>query len=398
MHKLIRFNELALIIAIVIVFCFTATFDSNHSYLTKSTASIADISRQCALLGILAIGSTIVIISGGIDLSAGSMVALGGTVCASLLLMLASPAEMSGKAPLRVWVFAVATIGTLGVGFMVGTLHTWLITSVKLPPFIATLSTLVGLRSFARILCDYATKNFSEGRSASSNIYVSDTITTFIRTNIGISIICWILLLVLTWVLLNLTVLGRHLYAVGGNEQAARLSGIRTDRVKWFAYCFGSITASIAGIFYLADVTVASPVTMAQGHELNAIAASVVGGCSLQGGVGTASGTLLGTIFLRLVVDGVAKLIKSNADVYEGLVVGFVVVLAVTFSQLRQRGASTMRLFAGVQGYFAVISLSLLLTFLTLFIKHNVILAASLGVVVLVLLMTWKVVEDQRHR
>lgn len=398
MHKLIRFNELALIIAIVIVFCFTATFDSNHSYLTKSTASIADISRQCALLGILAIGSTIVIISGGIDLSAGSMVALGGTVCASLLLMLASPAEMSGKAPLRVWVFAVATIGTLGVGFMVGTLHTWLITSVKLPPFIATLSTLVGLRSFARILCDYATKNFSEGRSASSNIYVSDTITTFIRTNIGISIICWILLLVLTWVLLNLTVLGRHLYAVGGNEQAARLSGIRTDRVKWFAYCFGSITASIAGIFYLADVTVASPVTMAQGHELNAIAASVVGGCSLQGGVGTASGTLLGTIFLRLVVDGVAKLIKSNADVYEGLVVGFVVVLAVTFSQLRQRGASTMRLFAGVQGYFAVISLSLLLAFLTLFIKHNVILAASLGVVVLVLLMTWKVVEDQRHR
>lgn len=398
MHKLIRFNELALIIAIVIVFCFTATFDSNHSYLTKSTASIADISRQCALLGILAIGSTIVIISGGIDLSAGSMVALGGTVCASLLLMLASPAEMSGKAPLRVWVFAVATIGTLGVGFMVGTLHTWLITSVKLPPFIATLSTLVGLRSFARILCDYATKNFSEGRSASSNIYVSDTITTFIRTNIGISIICWILLLVLTWVLLNLTVLGRHLYAVGGNEQAARLSGIRTDRVKWFAYCFGSITASIAGIFYLADVTVASPVTMAQGHELNAIAASVVGGCSLQGGVGTASGTLLGTIFLRLVVDGVAKLIKSNADVYEGLVVGFVVVLAVTFSQLRQRGVSTMRLFAGVQGYFAVISLSLLLTFLTLFIKHNVILAASLGVVILVLLMTWKVVEDQRHR
>lgn len=398
MHKLIRFNELALIIAIVIVFCFTATFDSNHSYLTKSTASIADISRQCALLGILAIGSTIVIISGGIDLSAGSMVALGGTVCASLLLMLATPAEMSGSTPLRAWVFAVAILGTLGVGFMVGTLHTWLITSVKLPPFIATLSTLVGLRSFARILCDYATKNFSVGKSASSNIYVSDTINTFIRTNIGISIICWILLLVLTWVLLNLTVLGRHLYAVGGNEQAARLSGIRTDRVKWFAYCFGSITASIAGIFYLADVTVASPVTMAAGHELNAIAASVVGGCSLQGGVGTASGTLLGTIFLRLVVDGVAKLIKSNADVYEGLVVGFVVVLAVTFSQLRQRGASTMRLFAGVQGYFAVISLSLLLTFLTLFIKHSVILAAGLGVATLVLLMTWKVLEDQRHR
>lgn len=398
MHKLIRFNEVALIVAIALVFCFTAFFDSNHSYVNNWQGSISDISRQCALLGILAIGSTIVIISGGIDLSAGSMVALGGTVCASILLMLSTPAEMSGSTPIRAWIVATAIVGTLGVGFLVGTLHTWLITSVKLPPFIATLSTLVGLRSFARILCDYATRNFGATKSASSNIYVSDTINTYIRSNFGISIACWIVLLILTWILLNLTVLGRHLYAVGGNEQAARLSGIRTDRVKWFAYCFGSMSASLASIFYLADISVASPVQMAAGHELNAIAASVVGGTSLQGGVGTASGTFLGTIFLRLVVDGVAKLIKSNADLYEGLVVGIVVVMAVTFSQLRQRSGASMRLFAGIQGYFAIITLSLLLTLLTLFIQHNAILASLLGGGTLLLLLIWKVVEDQRYR
>ncbi len=398
MFKLIRFNEVALLVAIALVICFTAYFDSNHSYVNKPGNSARDIARQCALLGILAIGSTVVIISGGIDLSAGSMVALGGTVCASILLMLATPNEMSGSTPIRYWVVATAILGTLSVGFLVGTLHTWLITSVRLPPFIATLATLVGLRSFARILCSYATANFGVNKSASANIYIQDTVFTFLRENIAFSIMAWILLLGLTWVLLNLTVLGRHLYAVGGNEQAARLSGIRTDRVKWFAYCFGSMTASLASIFYLADISVASPVTLAAGHELNAIAASVVGGCSLQGGVGTASGTLLGTIFLRVVVDGVAKLIKSNADVYEGLVVGVVVVLAVTFSQIRQRGASTMRLFAGVQGYFAVVTLAILTTFLVLFIQGTALFASVLGGGTFVLLMAWKVIEDQRHR
>ncbi len=398
MFKLIRFNEVALLVAIAFVIYFTASFDSNHSYYENPSNSARDIARQCALLGILAIGSTVVIISGGIDLSAGSMVALGGTVCASLLLMLATPEEMDGSKPIRAWVVAIAMGGTLTVGFLVGTLHTWLITSIRLPPFIATLATLVGLRSFARILCGYATTHYGVNKSPSANIYISDTIFTFLREHIIFSIAAWLILLGLTWVLLNLTVLGRHLYAVGGNEQAARLSGIRTDRVKWFAYCFGSMTASLASIFYLADISVASPVTLAAGHELNAIAASVVGGCSLQGGVGTALGTMLGTVFLRVVVDGVAKLIKSNADVYEGLVVGVVVVLAVTFSQLRQRGVGTMRLFAGVQGFFAAFTLALLTTLLILFIHGSAVMASSIGGIVLIALVGWKVMEDQRHQ
>jgi ABC-type branched-subunit amino acid transport system permease subunit len=133
--------------------------------------------------------------------------------------------------------------------------------------------------------------------------------------------------------MLSRTVLGRHLKALGGNEQAARLAGIHTENVKWFAYCFGAMTAALAGLFYIANESVAAPVNQGRGHELNAIAAAVVGGCSLSGGVGTVQGTVLGAFFLRVVIDAVSKIIKTGADVYEGLIVGVVVVLAVTFAQ-----------------------------------------------------------------
>ena len=116
--------------------------------------------------------------------------------------------------------------------------------------------------------------------------------------------------------LLRQTVVGRHLYALGGNEQAARLSGIRTDRLKWLAYCISAMCASLAGILFIGDQSVADPQTLGRGYELNAIAAAVVGGCSLQGGVGTVSGTILGCLFLRSVIDGIAKIIKTGADVY----------------------------------------------------------------------------------
>jgi ribose/xylose/arabinose/galactoside ABC-type transport system permease subunit len=163
-----------------------------------------------------------------------------------------------------------------------------------------------------------------------------------------------------TWFILARTVLGRHLYALGGNEQAARLSGIRTDKLKWFAYVFGAMTASLAGLFYIANEGVSAPVNQGRGHELNAIAAAVVGGCSLQGGIGTVPGTMLGALFLRIVIDSVAKIIESNADIWEGLIVGVVVVLAVTFSQLKQWRQMDRKLFSGMIGWWAIVGLSLL--------------------------------------
>jgi ribose/xylose/arabinose/galactoside ABC-type transport system permease subunit len=162
------------------------------------------------------------------------------------------------------------------------------------------------------------------------------------------------LLAAFTWFLLSRTVLGRHAYALGGNEQAARLSGIRTENVKWFAYCFSAVCASIAGLFYMFDVSVARPSNQAAGYELNAIAAAVVGGCALSGGVGRVPGVVLGALFLRVVVDAVSKIIKSGADVWEGMIVGIVVVLAVTFTQARDLLGSGRRFFPGLRGKVAI--------------------------------------------
>jgi ribose/xylose/arabinose/galactoside ABC-type transport system permease subunit len=350
-------NELALVAAILIVVVATAALDSNHSYLKRPGDSIRDIARNTALLGMFALGASVVIISGGIDLSSGSMIAFSGTVCACLMLALA-PERMSAQAPVGVAVVIGAMIGTIVVGFLVGTLHAWLITAVRLPPFVATLATLVGLRSLARALCESVTTTMTGAKS--SQIYVNDPIFKYLRDNVWVSVVVFCVLAVFTAILLSRTVLGRHIYALGGNEQAARLSGIRTENVKWVAYCFGAITASIAGIFYVANESVAAPVNQGRGHELNAIAAAVVGGCSLQGGIGTVSGTVLGAIFLRVVIDAVAKIIKTGADVYEGFIVGIVVVMAVTFSQLRQLIASGRQLLPGALGICAIPTLALL--------------------------------------
>jgi len=323
-------NEWSLLVAIVLAIVFTAIVDTNHTYFFRPMESLRDIARNSAMLGIFSLGAAVVIIAGGIDLSSGSMIALSGTVCSVTMLSLA-PTEMMAFKPVGSAVVLIAVLASLLTGFFVGTLHTWLITVVRLPPFIATLATLVGLRSFARAVCESSTAVLTPTKSALIN--VADPVFKVVRENVWFSVGTFLILAFFTWLMLSRTVLGRHLKALGGNEQAARLAGIHTENVKWFAYCFGAMTAALAGLFYIANESVAAPVNQGRGHELNAIAAAVVGGCSLSGGVGTVQGTVLGAFFLRVVIDAVSKIIKTGADVYEGLIVGVVVVLAVTFAQ-----------------------------------------------------------------
>ena len=357
-----RQSEWALVVAIGLAVVFTAVVDSNHSYYTQPLESLRDIARNTALLGIFALGAAVVIIAGGIDLSSGSMIALSGTVCATTMLALA-PAEVMSFKPVGPLIVAAACGASLLTGFVVGTLHTWLITVVRLPPFIATLATLVGLRSFARAICESSTAALTPTKSALIN--VADPLFKTVRDNVWIPVAVFLLLAAFTWLLLVRTVLGRHLQALGGNEQAARLAGIRTENVKWFAYCFGAMTAALAGLFYVANEAVAAPVNQGRGHELNAIAAAVVGGCSLSGGVGTVPGTVLGAVFLRVVIDAVSKLIKTGADVYEGLIVGIVVVLAVTFAQAGGSPRPDRRLLPGSLGLCTIPILAVVVGSLT---------------------------------
>lgn len=347
-------NELGLLVAVVAVVVVTTVF--SDAYRDKPLQNAEEILRQTSLLGVFALGAAIVIISGGIDLSSGSVIAFSGAVCASIMLALA-PLDASGAPDtqdLGIGILAIAIGGTLLVGFLIGTLHAWLITVVGLPPFVATLASLVGLRSLARVLVQEVTTVLTPtGRT--TQIYIYDEAFARLGVTWWIPLGIFLALSLVSWLLLSRTVVGRHLYAMGGNEAAARLSGIRTDHLKWLAYCLGAMTASVAGILYMAEVRTAYPAVQGLGYELNAIAAAVVGGCSLQGGVGLIGGTVLGVLFLRVVIDSVAKLVKVGADEYQGIIVGVLVVLAVAFNELRQSARGTgKQFFPGTLGILAI--------------------------------------------
>lgn len=354
--RLFWHSEAALVLAILVVIAVTIFLDSQHAYWTDPWPSARNILRQSAMLGIFALGAAIVIISGGIDLSCGSVIAFSGSFCASLMILLARQ-EMQNYQPVGIPVIAIAIGGTLIMGFLIGSFHAWLITVIGLPPFVATLATLVGLRSLARVMVENITQQALGHRS--TQIQIFDNQFRYLATSVWIPVVLFIVLASLAWIMMTRTVVGRHLHALGGNEQAARLSGIPTDRLKWLAYCMGAVLSSMAGIIYIGVTSVAEPQTLGAGYELNAIAAAVVGGCSLQGGVGTIPGTVLGVLFLRTVIDAVAKVIKSNADIYEGLIVGSVVVIAVAMSQIRQAAKIRKRFFAGPLGIVTIINLSL---------------------------------------
>ncbi len=362
-------NELGLVIATVAVLLGTTIFDSQRSYLIDPGGCLQEVLRQAGMLGIFALGAAVVIIAGGIDLSAGSVIAFSGTVCASTMVVLA-PLAMRKAEPLGPAVIVAAIAATVAAGFLVGTLHALLITRMGMPPFIATLGSLVGLRSAARVMIEHSSRLITAGGRSSSQINIFDQSfrdltqwnwriplpglwsrfwewlvklllgdearAAWTQIVVPAPFLVFIAFALMCGLLMRRTVLGRHLYALGGNEAAARLSGVRTDLLKWFVYCLSAMLCSVASLFYIGEVGGVKPEQLARGYELNAIAAAVVGACSLQGGSGTITGTVLGVLFLRTVLDAVAKIIDRGADLYEGMIVGVVVILAVAVSRLRR--------------------------------------------------------------
>ncbi len=351
-------SELVLLLAVLLVIGNTALMDD--SYIKKPGQNAEELLRQTALLGIFALGAATVIIAGGIDLSSGAVIAFSGAICTSIIIALAPQDEFGNvdTRDLSRWILVVAVLGTLLVALLIGSFHAWLITVVGLPPFVATLASLVGLRSLARVFVQDVTQAVT-GQS-NTQIYVNDETFRSWGDSWWIPLTIFLVLSGLMWVLLSCTVVGRHLYALGGNEEAAKLSGIRTENLKWLAYCLGTVTAAIAGILLSSYVGMSNPATQGMGYELDAIAAAVVGGCSLAGGIGTVPGVMLGALFLRVVIDSVAKTVKSNPDEFQGLIVGVLVVLAVAFNELRGAGGLKRTFFPGGLGVANLFILSLL--------------------------------------
>lgn len=316
----LKTQEFGLLLANLLAWLLILTLDPQHNFASLDSARL--LLREAVTLGIFSIGAAMVIIAGGIDLSLGSVIAFTGVVCAMLLRTLGAE-SLTAHQPLPFWILAVSILMTLLTGLCVGVFHTLLIIKLDLPPFIATLGTLAGLRSLAKVLCNDA--KVPANNEAFRALYTVWWVPALIFVVVAMGAV----------LLMRRTAVGRHLYALGGNEEAARLSGLNVSRLKIMAYSAAALLSTIVGILYAARQG-QGDAESAVGYELNAIAAAVVGGCNLRGGAGTITGTVLGVTFLTIVVNGIANVIKVDSTQWEGLVMGIVLILAVAINRFRK--------------------------------------------------------------
>lgn len=276
-------------------------------------ANLITVARQISINGILAVGATYVLLTGGVDLSLGSVVALSGVVAASL----AHP----GQYPLVVPVAAGVLTG-LGCGLVNGLV----ITLGRVAPFIVTLGMMTAARGLALVL--------SQGRPVSNLSNGFARLAGGDLAGVPYPVLILLGVAVLSGVFLRNIRLGRYLYAVGGNELAARACGLNVEAIKTFAYAVCGALAGLAGVVLASRITAGQP-NAGLGYELDAIAAVVIGGTSLSGGVGGVTGTLLGALLMGVINNGLDLLNVSSY--YQQIVKGVIIVGAVW---LDQRGKS----------------------------------------------------------
>lgn len=298
LSRLLR--EYGIVIALVVI-CGTLSFCSPHFLTWPNLITVA---RQISLNGILAVGVTFVLLTGGVDLSLGSVVALTGVVAASF----AHP----GDYPL----FVPIAMGIL-VGMGCGATNGLIITRGRVAPFIVTLGMMTVARGLALVI--------SGGRPVSN---MSPALTRLGGDCFGLPIPVLVLggSAAFAWLFLNNIRLGRYIYACGGNEAAARTAGINVGLVKWFAYTVCGAMSGLAGVLLAARITTGQP-NAGIAYELDAIAAAVIGGISLSGGIGSIRGTLLGAALMGVINNGLDLLNVSSY--YQLIIKGAIIVGAV---------------------------------------------------------------------
>ncbi|MGA5344810.1 substrate-binding domain-containing protein [Streptomyces griseoincarnatus] len=301
----------ALTALIVLVIAMSAL---SGDFLTAD--NLLNVGVQAAVTAILAFGVTFVIVSAGIDLSVGSVAALSATV-------LAWSATEAGIPVALAVVLAVVT------GIACGLVNGFLVSYGKLPPFIATLAMLSVARGLSLVISQGSPIAFPDSVS-----HLGDTLGGWLPVPVLVMAVMGLL----TAFVLGRTYIGRSMYAIGGNEEAARLSGLRVKRQKLAIYAFSGLFAAAAGIVLASRLASAQP-QAAQGYELDAIAAVVIGGASLAGGTGKASGTLIGALILAVLRNGLNLL--SVSAFWQQVVIGVVIALAVLFDTVRRKAGAT---------------------------------------------------------
>lgn len=277
-----------------------------------SAANLITVARQISLNGILAVGVTHVLLTGGVDLSLGSVVALSGVIAAGL----AHPGD---------WPLIVPIGAGIVSGAVCGLFNGVIVARGRVAPFIVTLGMMTIARGLALVI--------SRGRPVSN---LSDGFTSLGGDLYGVPIPVLVLLVMAigSWVLLANTRAGRHIYAVGGNESAAWAAGINVPGIKVFAYTLCGAMAGLAGVVLAARITTGQP-NAGVAYELDAIAAAVIGGTSLSGGTGGIGGTMLGALLMGVINNGLDLLNVSSY--YQQIVKGVIIVGAVWLDRRQRR-------------------------------------------------------------
>jgi ribose transport system permease protein len=313
-----RGGALVILLALVVAFSLAA-----ENFLTVD--NLRNILRQYSVPAILAVGQTVVIVSAGIDLSVASTAALSGSVMGVMYAHEGYPEP-------------VALLMGLAAGFAVGAVNGFVITKWRVPDFIATLGAFTAVRGVALLVTDgLPVPDYTKAKEGRT---VPETVTTLGADSVfGVPLIAVVAgaCALVGWFILSRTTLGRSAYAIGGNREAARVSGIRVERVKWSIYIFSGLMAAIAG-FMLTGRQGSANALMGEGMELQSIAAVVVGGTNLFGGEGTIGGTIIGVLIIGVLNNGLN--ILGVADFWQRVVNGSIIVAVVALDQWRRRAAA----------------------------------------------------------
>jgi len=287
----------------------------TDSFMTLQNLSI--ITQQASVNVVLAAGMTFVILTAGIDLSVGAILAASAVV--------ALQASMSPQ-----WGMLGIFAG-VGFGLLLGLVNGGLIAFMRLPPFIVTLGALTAMRGLARLLADDKT------------VFNPDLPFAFIGNDsvLGVPwlVIIAVAVIAISWFILRRTVMGVQIYSVGGNPEAARLSGIKVWKVLLFVYAVSGALAGLGAVMSASRLFAANGLQLGQSYELDAIAAVILGGTSFTGGVGTIGGTLIGALIIAVLTNGLVLL--GVSDIWQYIIKGIVIIGAVALDRYRQSGART---------------------------------------------------------
>lgn len=303
-------TEFTLGVIVIGLFILTAVFTNNFF----SHYNVTNLLKQCAIIGVLAVAQTMIITTGGIDISGG---AIAGLSC-MVLALLQRDTSMN---------FYLTIIVAIVIGVVFGLINGIVIYDFKVPPMIATLGASTVIRGIVKIISNALTVSGLDKRILNMG---NSSIFNFLPT----LALIWIIVAVVVFLILRYLKFGRNLYIIGSGVEVARLSGIKVRQMYYKVYAFAGLLYGIAGVMLAARVQSALP-TGGEGYDMNAIAAAVIGGASLTGGRGTISGTLLGTILMTLI---------SNAGVQFGLnthvleiMSGIIIVFAVAMDMFKNR-------------------------------------------------------------